>query len=77
MDFGPTTPCHRIRPSVELVLISSSMVSGESWALRERRRIILICVNIEIYQTNSGKANDTYLRGKMDFGRAMYPSFWK
>ncbi len=32
-----TTPCHKIRPSGESVLISSSMVSGESWALMQRK----------------------------------------
>lgn len=34
---GLTTPCHRIRPSEEPVLISSSMVSGESWALKQKK----------------------------------------
>lgn len=36
---GLTTPCHRIRPSEEPVLISSSMVSGESWALKQKKKL--------------------------------------
>lgn len=30
-----TTPCHRMRPSLETELISNSMVSGESGALKQ------------------------------------------
>lgn len=37
-----TTPCHRTRPSKDLVLISISMVSGESGALRRKTFSLLV-----------------------------------
>lgn len=50
-QWGPglTTPCHRIRPSEEPVVISSSIVSGESWALHEinaYKKLLLITVDV-------------------------------
>ena len=47
---GPTTPCQRTRPSEAVVRISSSMVSGVSWALQHKWRGVK---SVQVSRSNS------------------------
>ena len=61
-------------------MISSSMVSGESWALKDKKTFDALTPDISPkirVEIKLKIQTALYLLGKMDFGSATYPLLWK